>query len=370
MDMAGRAEFMPRGPGVFWDPFMPHDPSRRPDDGPRDDPLVSRPHGGPRPLLAAGVAVACLLGAGLGFWARPEDLGHGGAHHTRPRPQPAAPAPRRIEIRVDAAPAAPRPAAPKPQDVQPQPEALAPKRPAAGLIQAHAIAPTRLDLAPKAPPHDPAEHKARPAKAAAQAQADAVAGSGQLRLGKARLEKVRLEKMRLEKVRLAAASEARAHRIAERKAAARQAAAEKLQAARLVQARLEKARNAEALHAQALHPQARAAQARKLQAQAAHARSAPQVRLASASRCASADPGAALACADPALGAADRQLARAYRQAEAAGVPAERLQRQQQRWLAARAAAARQAPWAVHDVYLARIAELEDQTRQASTQGD
>ncbi len=39
---------------------------------------------------------------------------------------------------------------------------------------------------------------------------------------------------------------------------------------------------------------------------------------------------------------------------------------QQQRWLAARTAAAREAPWAVQDVYQARIAELEDQTRGAA----
>jgi uncharacterized protein len=93
------------------------------------------------------------------------------------------------------------------------------------------------------------------------------------------------------------------------------------------------------------------------------------VHTAARPRCASADPGAALACADPALGAADRQMSRAYRQAQAAGVPSERLEHQQQRWLAARANAARQAPWAVHDIYLARIAELQDQTREAS-QGD
>ncbi|WP_374467714.1 hypothetical protein [Phenylobacterium sp.] len=82
-------------------------------------------------------------------------------------------------------------------------------------------------------------------------------------------------------------------------------------------------------------------------------------------RCASSDPGAALVCADPALGAAERQLARAYRQAEAAGVSAAQLARQQQRWLTARAQAAREAPWAVRDVYEARIAELNDQTRDA-----
>ena len=83
-------------------------------------------------------------------------------------------------------------------------------------------------------------------------------------------------------------------------------------------------------------------------------------------RCANRDAGEALVCADPALGAADRQLARAYQGARAAGVPDAQLQRQQQRWLAARSAAAREAPWAVHDVYLARIAELNSQARDAN----
>jgi hypothetical protein len=86
-------------------------------------------------------------------------------------------------------------------------------------------------------------------------------------------------------------------------------------------------------------------------------------------RCASRDPGDALVCADPSLGAADRQLSRAYQGARAAGVPEIQLQRQQQQWLAARAAAAREAPWAVHDVYLARIAELNSLARDAHGDG-
>src|SRR6185312_17033743 len=59
----------------------------------------------------------------------------------------------------------------------------------------------------------------------------------------------------------------------------------------------------------------------------------------SAPRCGQRDPGEALVCADPNLGAADRQLARAYQGARAAGVPDAQLLRQQQRWLAARTAA-------------------------------
>jgi hypothetical protein len=72
---------------------------------------------------------------------------------------------------------------------------------------------------------------------------------------------------------------------------------------------------------------------------------------------------------DPSLGAAERQLARAYQGARAAGVPDAQLQRQQQRWLAARSAAAREAPWAVHDVYLARIAELNGMAKDAHGDG-
>jgi hypothetical protein len=98
---------------------------------------------------------------------------------------------------------------------------------------------------------------------------------------------------------------------------------------------------------------------------------APRLRAASVSRrCASPDPGEALACADPTLGAAQRRLESAYREAEAAGAPPEQLERQQQRWLAARAAAALQTPWAMRDIYLARIAELEDQARQAANKGE
>jgi len=79
--------------------------------------------------------------------------------------------------------------------------------------------------------------------------------------------------------------------------------------------------------------------------------------------------GGAHPCVDPALGAAERQLARAYQGARAAGVPDAQLQRQQQRWLAARSAAAREAPWAVRDVYLARIAELNGLAHDAKSDG-
>jgi uncharacterized protein YecT (DUF1311 family) len=114
--------------------------------------------------------------------------------------------------------------------------------------------------------------------------------------------------------------------------------------------------------------------------QAAH-RSAPRVEPAPppphasglmrvSSHCASHDPGEAVVCGDPNLGAADRQLTRAYQGARAAGVPDAQLRQQQQRWLAARSSAAREAPWAVRDVYLARIAELNGQAREARPDGN
>jgi hypothetical protein len=108
---------------------------------------------------------------------------------------------------------------------------------------------------------------------------------------------------------------------------------------------------------------------------AAHARPKTEVvpppppsglmRVSTTPRCASRDPGAALVCADPGLSAAERQLSRAYQGARAAGVPDAELEMGQQRWLAARSAAAREAPWAVRDVYMARIAELNGQAKEA-----
>jgi hypothetical protein len=87
------------------------------------------------------------------------------------------------------------------------------------------------------------------------------------------------------------------------------------------------------------------------------------VQQAARDRCDASDPGEVLVCQNPSLQMADRRLQRAYRAAEDAGVEPWRLQQQQRRWLAARTAAARENPWAVRDVYAARIAELEDLSR-------
>jgi uncharacterized protein YecT (DUF1311 family) len=65
-----------------------------------------------------------------------------------------------------------------------------------------------------------------------------------------------------------------------------------------------------------------------------------------------------MVCSDPGLAAADRRLARAFRQAVDNGAPYDRLRAQQNRWLAARERAA-VSPAAVGMVYEQRIAELE-----------
>jgi len=72
-------------------------------------------------------------------------------------------------------------------------------------------------------------------------------------------------------------------------------------------------------------------------------------------------PAERVVCADPALAQADQDLAAAYDQALAAGVPDWRLERQQRRWRRAREDAARDAPAAVAEVYAARIVELQAQ---------
>lgn len=87
----------------------------------------------------------------------------------------------------------------------------------------------------------------------------------------------------------------------------------------------------------------------------------------SAARTCDADSRAEeLVCADPRLAAADRRMSAAYRHALQAGASPDRLRRQQGRWLAARAQAADEAPWALTQVYAVRIAELNDEAAQAA----
>jgi len=214
----------------------------------------------------------------------------------------------------------------------------------------HAVALPRLTDAAQPSPRLP-----RPADLAAKAAAERQAAA-QAKLAKTKARRAAAAEAHQKEAHDKALAKVAAKRAAERRLAD-QAAATHARNARLADAKAQKARAAGRL----------AEDRRRTAARPAAPSPGPTTRVAAAARprCGSPDPGAALACADPSLNAADRQLSRAYRQAQAAGVPEERLQRQQQRWLAARANAARQAPWAVHDIYLARIAELQDQTRAA-----
>jgi hypothetical protein len=353
--------------------------SRAPDSASEGDPLVSRPRGLPRPIVVGGVAAACIAGGALGFWARPEGVSPAlGGRQAAPA-QVVRPASQRIEIRVDGQPPAARPVAatiaptPKPAPPPPPPEPLAPQPSPVGLLRVHAVAPVRLEAAPRSAPR---AALARPAPAAAKHASPSTTADDHVRAQPAR---------RAQNTHAAADPAARQRRaaqaVAEAERRATEAKARRLKAERLA---AEEARKAQQARRQAKRAEARQAHDRAVAAarlehakaqRPVRAKPAPQpgggaLRVADAGRrCASPDPREALACADPALASAERQLNRAYREAEAAGVPPERLARQQQRWLAARAAAARQAPWAVHDIYLARIAELQDQTRQA-VEGD
>lgn len=387
-----------------------------------------------RVLLFGGVAGACLLGAGLGLWARPSDI---------ERPTGAKPAvaavtpvlgPRRIPIVVDDTPApigkpldvmAPSPARPAiappvhAAPPVPAPEMIAPTRPPNGLVKVAAPIPGPIEsarprtlLPPVSPPPGlapapgPAPEAAR-ARAAqlAQQQAAQKAASQRAAAQKALAREAAAEK-------LAEARAAKAEHERELAEDRREARAERLAEQRAEQkARREKARQAElaraapppkpkhglgaliarlAPHHDRAEPVARAeakperavrrAEVKKarLARPAERAPTRPKAEPAPplmapkgggpiriANKCASADPGEALACGDPSLSAAERRLSRAYHDAEAAGVPAATLAQQQQRWKQARAAAAREAPWAVREVYQARIAELQDMTRDA-----
>lgn len=70
-----------------------------------------------------------------------------------------------------------------------------------------------------------------------------------------------------------------------------------------------------------------------------------------------------MVCDDPELAAADRRLARAFRQATESGVPYRALRAEQDDWLAIREDAARRSPAAVASVYEQRIEELNAMAR-------
>lgn len=325
------------------------------------DRITSDPSDAPRTgraLLVGGVALACAAGAGVGLWARPSEVERPGATAGQPAALPMKSADRRLAIVVDDTPApvgkpldvlshpAPAPARP-PQVALPPDEPVAPRSPPEGLVRVVAPAPGPLAVRSAPPPPVRAEPAPRrPVRATAEKPTPKAAA----RMARTGSAKARAERRKPDEVDTAASSPApkSRHGLSAIAHALAGLAPHHAKAASVEEAKAKPRRKAEA-------PQVAKATSEKKRA-----------RLAGApSRCASADPGEALACGDPGLGAAERRLNRAYREAAAAGVPPAVLERQQQRWRAARAAAAREAPWAVREVYQARIAELQDLTRDA-----
>lgn len=434
-----------------------------------------------RHILFAGVAGACVLGVGLGLWARPAMNERRMAAAAPVAPvKPAAPT-RKLQIVVDDSPApigkpievlSNSPAAPvQAAGPGPLPEPQAPVRPPQGLMRVQATTPpprqlqaaspapaqaakprppapvlaapilaapgltiarakpptlparlAKTEPAPAKPSHkaelaaaqaakahrielaraEAAAHKAQLARAEAaraqklelaRAEAAAKAAARKIELAKA-ARAARQEQLQLAKAEAKGRAEARAEAKAEALAQARQAAHNRTQLASLAhalaRAAQHRAKPQEPPPTQLARLDRKAKGRRELKVEWASARKPPHraepsyrahavqpvappvsglMKVSNTPHCASRDAGAALVCADPSLGAADRQLTRAYQGARAAGVPDAQLQRQQQRWLAARSAAAREAPWAVRDVYLARIAELNGQAHDAHDDG-
>lgn len=334
-----------------------------------------------RQVLLAGIAGACLLGVGAGLWARPaaEDQ-RGAAPASKYVARPA----QKLEIVLAdplAAPLAPATAPAiegptvsaemiNPADIAPAPaEPLPAVRPPPGLMKVQDVAPA--EIAPPAPRLEKAkvEKAQAPKPKAAKAKAEKAKPGPKARRDALKVAEAKRQKAKAKPdIQLAKAAEEAAQPAADEAGKSGRLTRIKTVIAKPFKDRrktgeVEDARLAKAEPEKAAKPKSKkAAETVKL----AKAEPPKAARSKAASkRCVSSDPGAAIVCADPSLSAADRQLSRAYRDAEAAGVPGWQLKQQQQRWLAARAAAAREAPWAVHDVYLARIAELHDMTRDA-----
>ena len=369
-------------------------------------------------LLLAGVAAAALMGVGLGLWARPamNERRMSIAAFEAPMSGPA----RMLQIVVGEAPApgAPidvlpasraAPARPAPERVAPEP--LAPVRPPAGLVRVQAVEPEPepepVEVAPPPKPKPTPQVHAAPAKPVkVKATPPPKAAPKPVQLVKVKqVEKAK----RVEKPRPAKPAPVKTvEKLAPPKV--RLIKAEAPQKPLHIQKTIAKkpAKPAEAVHAAAHTPPRKVEPAPKMQKvtlerKAAKPATAPVKTVKQAKPVKQLKPaptakrpaekvaikakppekpaptkairparGAGpLRMAkvaprpDPTISDADRQMNRAYSSARAAGVPDWQLRRQQQRWEQARAAAAREAPWAVHDVYLARIAELHDLTRDA-----
>ena len=344
-------------------------------------------------LLFAGVAAATVMGVSLGLWARPAMSER--QQTARPPAATPEPAPRalRLQIVVDDTPAplgAPievLPATASPPMILPPPEHVAPElqapvRPASGLVRVQTIEPQEAEPAPRAARKPvvrviaKATEQPRPvvrSKPFVLVKAPAPKARP-ARVQKAKVVVVERAPLKVEKARVARAGAkpskparpkvqfarierhvkpARIEKAAARAAPRRPERAPKVQNARVERKAIKAAPKPRVEKVAVKVKRAKAAPVRPLKP----ARGAGPLRVARAPR------------PDPTLRDADRQMSRAYSTARAAGVPDWKLQRQQQRWEQARASAAHEAPWAVHDVYLARIAELHDLTRDANGPG-
>lgn len=290
-------------------------------------------------IVIAGVIVSAALGAGLGVWARSDPP------PAREAPAPAPLQPLQIVVEdtlppvgqllevlpADLVAAASRPALPAPPGL-------------AAVEPATAAAPLPVVALRRAAPPEraPDVRKARPNEPAARlAKTSSKPGSKSAKARKA--PTVKLAQANTPKAKTKPASRPKATLRAEAAPKARKPAAQKKPPTKLAKATPPKTRRPE----KAVAP-----------------RGEGPLRVAR-DACALPDPGAALVCADRGLAARDQQLQRVYRRAEAAGVPAAALRRREARWLEVRAAAAREAPWAVEDVYVARISEINDMIRDA-----
>lgn len=317
-----------------------------------DQTVAPRRAGGGR-LVMAGLVGACALGAGLGLWARPDGLDRNEATPP-PRPEAEADAGGRIlQIVVDETPSPlGEPLEVMPAELMalvppyvPPPEATRSPFALTKVGLPRGVLPVTV-LTPPAPPKDaspPRDVKAPP-KARPEALARSAAKAPPKAASKAAPKATSAPTSRPTK----AARPDHSTRLA--KAEPRPKAGEGGKS------------GTEPVKLATLTKAVKAAPA-TLKEKAG--RIAAPVRAARNDACALPDPAEALVCANPRLNLRDRQLQRAFRDAEAAGVPASALERQRDRWRQARTAAARDGVWAVEDVYEARIAALHDLARDA-----
>jgi hypothetical protein len=337
--------------------------------------------------LLAGVAAAALMGVGLGLWARPAMSERQMALPSIEAVRPAVA--RTLQIVIDDAPAplgSPielLPASRAQAQAAPPPEPLAPVRPSVGLLRVQAVEPEPVEARP--PPKAARKPEPRPPQKLAAPKPVKLKAPMVAKARPPKLEKVKVvdkpkAKPAVSKVAKADPKPAKT-RLAKIDRREKPARIERAQVKRPAKLELARAIERIAAHRAKTAPKPQVA---RLETKKPRALKPPVMKVAQKARPAPPAPVKALKPAkgagplriakaqpkpDTAIRDADRQMNRAYSSARAAGVPDWQLRKQQARWEAARASAARVAPWAVHDVYLARIAELHDLTKDAQASG-